>query len=105
MISTGADAVGVEVPLSEGPVQKIILYKALLKDNLIAIFKDPKIPYVYLGVIFIGNNGREGEGNGAKHNPWIDNHKFQGMFIHVYVQIKAFTCQNVIPWYYRLLIT
>ena len=69
MISTGADAVGVEVPLSEGPVQKIILYRALVKDNLIAIFKDPKIPYVYLGVIFIGNNGREGEENGAKLNP------------------------------------
>ena len=28
----------------------------------------------------------------------IDNHKFQVMFIHSYVQIKAFTCQNVIPW-------
>ena len=26
----------------------------------------------------------------------IDNYKFQLMFIHVYVQIKAFTCQNVI---------
>ena len=69
MISTGADAVGVKVPLSEGPVQKIILYRALFKDNLIAIFKDPKIPHVYLGVTFIGNNGREGEGNGAKLNP------------------------------------
>ena len=62
MISTGTDAVGVEVPLTEGPVQKIILYRALLKDNLIAIFKDPKIPHIYLGVTLLEKTvGRERE--------------------------------------------
>ena len=61
----GADAVDVEALLTEGPVQKIILYRALLKDNLIETFKDPTILHVNLDVTFIGSNGREEEGKGA----------------------------------------
>nr|XP_058963687.1 uncharacterized protein LOC131790493 [Pocillopora verrucosa] len=62
---TGADAVDVEALLTEGPVQKIILYRALLKDNLIETFKDPTILHVNLDVTFTGSNGREEEGKGA----------------------------------------
>ena len=61
----GADAVDVEALLTEGPVQKIILYRALLKDNLIETFKDTTILHVNLDVTFIGSNGKEEEGKGA----------------------------------------
>ena len=61
----GADAVDVEALLTEGPVQKIILYRALLQDNLIETFKGPKILHVNLDMTFIGSNGKEEEGKGA----------------------------------------
>ena len=54
---TGADAVDVEALLTEGPVLKIILSRALLKDNLIETFKDSTILHVNLDVTFIGSNG------------------------------------------------
>lgn len=56
----GADAVDVEALLTEGPVQNIILYRALLKDNLIETFKDPTILHVNLDVTFIGSRGKRG---------------------------------------------
>ena len=51
--------------VNRGSVQKIILYRALLKDNLIKTFKDPLILHVNLVVTFIGNNVREEEGKVA----------------------------------------
>ena len=41
-----------------------MLYRALLKDNLIETFKDPTILHVNLDVTFFGSNGREEEGKG-----------------------------------------
>ena len=63
-VSTDTEACNREALLTEGPVHQIILYRAMLKDNMIEAFKDPEILHVNLDVTFIGNNGREEEGRG-----------------------------------------
>ena len=63
-VSTDTEACNLEALLTEDPVHQIILYRAMLKDNMIEAFKDPEILHVNLEVTFIGNNGREEEGRG-----------------------------------------
>ena len=64
--STGAEAsIIIAAPSVDSPIQKIIVYRGFVKDNLIEIFKDPEMLHVNLDLTFIGNNDREEEGKGA----------------------------------------
>lgn len=48
--STGAEDSSIQAPLGDSPIQKIVVNKDFVKDNLTEIFKDTELLHVNLDV-------------------------------------------------------
>ena len=46
--STGAEVSSIQAPLGDSPVQKIVVNRDFVKDNLMEIFKDTELLHVNL---------------------------------------------------------
>ena len=47
------------------PMKPVVIHRAIIKEDLIRVFKDPDVVHYNIDVTLIGNNGKEEEGKGV----------------------------------------
>lgn len=46
-------------------MKPVVIHRAIIKEDLIRVFKDPDVVHYNIDVTLIGNNGKEEEGKGV----------------------------------------